>query len=75
MSCGGGCRSGSDLALLRLWGRLAAVAQIRPLAWESPYAAGVFLKIIMMMMMILKKGDHPTEHHTDQLPEDIMSTD
>ena len=25
--------------LLRLWSRLAAIAPIRPLAWESPYAA------------------------------------
>ena len=29
-----------DLALLWLWCRLAAVAPIRPLAWEPPYAAG-----------------------------------
>ena len=33
-----------DLALLWLWHRPAAVAPIRPLAWESPYAAGVALK-------------------------------
>ena len=33
-----------DLALLWLWCRLAAVASIRPLAWEPPYAAGVALK-------------------------------
>ena len=33
----------SDLALL--WRRLAATAQIRPLAWEPPYAMGVALKI------------------------------
>ena len=26
-------------ALLRLWCRLAAIALIRPLAWEPPYAA------------------------------------
>ena len=30
-----------DLALLWLWCRLAAIALIRPLAWEPPYAAGV----------------------------------
>ena len=40
MSCGVGCRLGSDPALLWLWRRLAATAPIRPLAWESPYAAG-----------------------------------
>ena len=38
------CRCGSDLALLWLWHRLAAVASIRPLAWELPYAVGVALK-------------------------------
>ena len=41
MSCGEGCRHSSDLALLWLWLRLAAVARIRPLAWEPPYAAVV----------------------------------
>jgi len=35
MSCGVGHRCGSDLALLRLWRRLAAVAPIRPLAWVA----------------------------------------
>ena len=30
-----------DPALLWLWCRVAAVTPIRPLAWESPYAAGV----------------------------------
>ena len=42
MSCGVGCRLCSDLALL--WHRPAAIALIRPLAWELPYAAGVALK-------------------------------
>ena len=40
MSCGVGHRLGSDSALLWLWRRLAAVAPIRPLAWEPQYAAG-----------------------------------
>ena len=44
MSCGVGCRCGSDLIWLWLWYRLAAVAPIGPLAWESPYAAGAALK-------------------------------
>ena len=44
MSCGVGHRHGSDLALLWLRQRLAAVAPIRPLAWELPYAAGAALK-------------------------------
>ena len=33
-----------DLALLWLWCRPAAVALIRPLAWELPYAIGAALK-------------------------------
>ena len=33
-----------DLVWLWLWHRLAAVAAIRPLAWEPPYAAGAALK-------------------------------
>ena len=44
MSCGVGHRCGSDLALLWLWCRQAAVAPIQPLAWEPPYAAGMALK-------------------------------
>ena len=42
MSCGVGHRHGSNLVLLWLW--LAAVAPIRPLAWEPPYAMDVALK-------------------------------
>ena len=44
MSCGVGRRCGSDPALLWLWHRLAAVALIRPLAWEPPNAVGAALK-------------------------------
>ena len=44
MSCGLGRRCCSDLALLWLWCRLAAVAPIKPLAWEPPQATGVALK-------------------------------
>ena len=40
MSCDVGHRRGLDLALLWLWYRLAATAQIRPLAWELVYATG-----------------------------------
>jgi len=42
VNCGIGHRHGSALALL--WRRPAAVAPIRPLAWEPPYVAGVALK-------------------------------
>ena len=38
MSCGVGRRCGSDPALLWLWCRPVAMAPIRPLAWEPPYA-------------------------------------
>ena len=40
MSCGVGCRRGSDPALLWLWCRLVARALIQPLAWEPPCATG-----------------------------------
>ena len=44
MSCGVSHRCGSDPTLLWLWYGLAAVAPIRPLAWELPYAEGAALK-------------------------------
>ena len=44
MSCGVGHRCGLDLALLRLWCRPTAIAPIRPLAWEPPYAMGAALE-------------------------------
>ena len=44
MSCGVGHRCGSDMALLWLRHRPGAIALIRPLAWESPYAKGAALK-------------------------------
>ena len=44
MSCGVGYRLGLDLALLWLWRRPVATAQIRPPAWEPSYAAGVALE-------------------------------
>ena len=44
MSCGVGPRRGSELALLWLWHRPAAVAPSGPLAWQPPYATGVALK-------------------------------
>ena len=43
VSCGVGDRRGSDLALLWLWGRPAAKAPIRLLAWEPPYAVDAAL--------------------------------
>ena len=43
-SYGVGRRRGSDLALLWLWCRPAAITPIRPLAWEPPYVVGAALK-------------------------------
>ena len=42
MSCGVGCRRGSDpeLLWLWLWRKLVTTAPIQPLAWEPPYATG-----------------------------------
>ena len=37
-------RCSLDHALLWLWYRPAAIAPIRPLAWDTPYAAGVALE-------------------------------
>ena len=45
VSCGVGCRRGSDPTLLWLWRRPVATAPIRPLAWEPPYAAGAAQEI------------------------------
>jgi len=45
VSCGVGCRRGSDPALLWLWRRPVATAPIGPLAWEPPYAAGAAQEI------------------------------
>ena len=45
VSCGVGCRCGSDPVLLWLWHRPVAAAPIQPLAWEPPYAAGAAQEI------------------------------
>ena len=67
MSCGVGCRHGSDLTLLWLWYRLAATAPIRPLAWEPPYATGTALKEKQNL------GAHPrSDSHTwSAIPEGL----
>ena len=44
VSCGVGSRCSSDLALMWLWCRPAAVAPVRLLAWEPPYAEGAVQK-------------------------------
>ena len=45
MSYGVGCRCSSDPQWLWLWQGPEAIALIQPLAWESPYASGIALKI------------------------------
>ena len=44
VGCGVGRGRGWDLVLLWLWRGPAAVALIRSLAWEPPYAVGAALK-------------------------------
>ena len=44
LSCGVGCRYGWDPALLWLWRRPVATAQIQPLPWEPPDAVRVALE-------------------------------
>ena len=44
MSCGVGCRRGSDPALLWFWRGPVATALIGPLAWEPPCASGAALE-------------------------------
>ena len=44
MSCGVDQGDSSDPALLWLWHRPVAIAPIRPLAWEPPFAMAVALK-------------------------------
>ena len=58
MSYGVGCRCDSDLTLLWLCCRLAAVALIRPLAWEPPYASGVALEKTKQKTKIKKHSNH-----------------
>ena len=44
MSCGVGCKHGSDPALLWLWHKLAAAVLIQTLAWELLLMKGAVLK-------------------------------
>ena len=44
VSCGVGCRRGSNRVLLWLSCRQVATALIRPLAWEPPYTTGAALE-------------------------------
>ena len=48
------------LALLWLWRRLVAIAPIRPLAWEPPYAAGAAPEMAERQKKKKKKAAHWT---------------
>ena len=52
LSCGVGCRRGSDPASLWLWRRPVAAAPIQPLAWEPPYAEGAAQEMATTTMVI-----------------------
>jgi len=56
VSCGVGCRCGSDPTLLWLWHRQAATAPIRPLTWEPPYATGMGLEKAKIKNKKIKKN-------------------
>ena len=58
---------GSDLVLLWLWRRLVAIAPIRPLAWEPPYATRVAQEIAKRLK---KKKKKKRKHHTFS-PQDL----
>ena len=67
MSCGVGCRRGSDPALLWLWRRPVAPAPIRPLAWDPPYAAGVAQEIATTTTTKDKKDKKKKEAHGERV--------
>ena len=81
MSCGVGCRDGSNLALLWLWHRPAAVALIQPLAWGPPYTAGAALKSQKTKEKKKKENQHylvgfdfpPLDCHAVELGFDLLT--
>ena len=74
MSCGVGCRHGSDLTLLWLWCRLAAIAPIGPLAWEPPYAVGVALKRQKKKRKEGRKKERKEKEHLQKSTANIILT-
>ena len=71
MSCGIGRRCGLDPLLLWLWHRLVAIAPIRPLAWEPPYAAGAaqenisYVEKKLGVPVVVQWLANPTSIHED----------
>ena len=51
ISCSVGRRCDLDLVLLWLWRGPAAIALIRPLAWEQPHATGATVKKIVKIII------------------------
>ena len=70
MSCGAGRRHGSDLALLWLWYRLAAVAPIGPLAREPLYATDAALEKAKKEKKKKKKGRNIKEDKRGESEEE-----
>ena len=72
MSCGVGCRRGSDPVWLWPW--LADVAPIGPLAREPPYAVGAALKrqqqqkkvnlVVLHLIMVAFKSAISIQYHS-----------
>ena len=72
MSCGVGHRHGSDPALLWLWGRPAAGALIRPLAWELPYAVDAALKRERKKKKKVKKKKEKNSRDSVKIQEQLL---
>jgi len=61
------CRRGSDPKLLWLWSRLVAIAPIRPLAWEPPYAEGTAQEMAKRQQQQKKTPKTPKQTNTKLL--------
>jgi len=72
VSCGVGHRPGSDLWLSR---KPAAIALIRPLAWETPIKTNTSLNLKIKTTNVLKnlasKGDPDTLEPINSIPENL----
>ena len=63
MSCGVGRRCGLDPMLMWLWRRPAAIALIRPLVWEPPWAVGAALeKVVETILLFFGSPQLPCQY-------------
>ena len=69
VNCGVGHIHGLDPSLLWQWCRVAAVAPIRPLAWELPHVMGVALKSQKKKKRINKLEDRTAEIESKEQKE------